>query len=121
VSEGVRIDGRRLEPRHIQSSSVAIGLVTAAGLVDLVVEPRGFESGFSALVGMAVTVDVAGTEVRVGALSDLIMSKQLLGREKDREHLPLLIARQAEIDHERIRSQDRSRSPNDDHDLGMGL
>lgn len=41
VSEGVRIDGRRLEPRHIRSSSVAIGLVTKAGLVDLVVEPKG--------------------------------------------------------------------------------
>lgn len=118
VSEGVRIDGRRLEPRHIRSSSVAIGLVTKAGLVDLVVEPKGFESGYDALVGGAVVVDVAGTTVRVGALRDLITSKQLLDREKDREHLPLLLARQAEIDRERGRSDDRSRGPDDD---GFGL
>jgi len=50
VSEGLRIDGRLLEPRHIRSSSVAIGLVTRAGLVDLVIEPKGFETGFDALV-----------------------------------------------------------------------
>jgi hypothetical protein len=100
---------------------VAIGLVTAAGLVDLVVEPKGFETGFDALVGMAVTVDLAGTVVRVGALRDLIVSKQLLGREKDREHLPLLIARQAEIDRERSQSNDRSRGPDEDLDLGLGL
>lgn len=69
VSEGVRIDGRRLQPRHIRGSSVAIGLVTSAGLVDLVVEPRGFEAGFDALIDRAVTVDVAGTAVRVGELT----------------------------------------------------
>lgn len=79
VSVGVRIDGRRLEPRHIRGSSVAIGLVTSAGFVDLVLEPKGFEAGFDDLIGRAVTVDVAGTVVRVGALRDLIVSKQLLG------------------------------------------
>lgn len=113
VSEGVRIDGRRLEPRHVRSSSVAIGLVTNAGLVDLVVEPKGFEAGFDDLVGSSVIVDVAGTSVRVGALRDLIRSKQLLDREKDREHLPLLLARQAEIERERSRSDDRG------FDLGL--
>src|ERR1019366_938760 len=82
ISEGVRIDGRRLEPRHVRSSSVAIGLVTKAGLVDLIVAPKGFEAGFDDLVGSSVIVDVAGTFLRVGALRDVIMSKQLLGREK---------------------------------------
>lgn len=32
VSAGVRIDGRRLEPRHIRGSSIAIGLVTRLGI-----------------------------------------------------------------------------------------
>jgi hypothetical protein len=34
VSEGLRIDGGRLEPRHILGSSIALGLVTSAGLID---------------------------------------------------------------------------------------
>lgn len=70
ISEGLKIDGRWLEPRHILGSSIAIGLVTSAGLVDVVLEPKGFELGYTDLVGSAVTVDVAGTSIRVGALAD---------------------------------------------------
>lgn len=95
------------------------GLVTSAGLVDLVVEPKGFESGYAALIGKAITVDVAGTTVRVGALHDLIVSKQLLGREKDREHLPLLLEREAQLDRQRGMSDDLSRGPDDD--MGLAL
>jgi hypothetical protein len=120
-SDGVRIDGRRLEPRHIRGSSVAIGLVTSAGLVDPVVEPRGFELGFDALIGRAITVDVAGTAIRVGALRDLIVSKQLLGREKDHEHLPLLLEREVEVARERRRSEELSRGPDADQGRGLGL
>ncbi len=115
VSEGLRIDGGRLEPRHILGSSVALGLVTSAGLVDIVLEPAGFERGYDDLAFRAVTIDVAGTMVRIGALPDLIRSKELLGREKDREHLPELVARQAELDLE------RSRSYNPGYDRGLGL
>ena len=43
VSAGLKIDGDRLEPRHIRGSSIAIGLVTRAGMVDIVTEPAGFE------------------------------------------------------------------------------
>lgn len=97
VSEGLKIDGRRLEPCHILGSSIAIGLVTSAGLVDIVLQPQGFEGGYTDLVCSAVTVDVAGTSIRVGTLADLITSKQLLAREEDREHLPMLRARYAEL------------------------
>jgi len=100
---------------------VAIGLVTNAGLVDLVVEPKGFEAGFDDLVAGSIVIDVAGTSIRVGSLSDLITSKQLLNREKDREHLPLLRARQAEIELARDRSDDRSRSLDDDRGFDLGL
>ena len=117
VSNGVRIDGRRLEPRHVRGSSVAIGLVTNVGLVDLVVEPKGFEAGFDDLVTESIVIDLAGTSIRVGSLNDLIKSKQLLDREKDREHLPLLRARQTEIDLER----NRSRSLDDDRGFDLGL
>jgi hypothetical protein len=99
----------------------SFGLVTTAGFVDLVVEPKGFESGFDDLVGRAVMVDVAGNSVRVGALRDLIVSKQLLGRDKDQEHLPLLLAREIEIDSERRRSKDPSRGPDPDRGFGLGF
>lgn len=49
ISEGLRIDGGRLEPRHILGSSVALGLVTSTGLVDIVLEPAGFERGYDDL------------------------------------------------------------------------
>jgi len=115
VSEGLRIDGGRLEPRHILGSSIALGLVTSAGLVDIVLEPAGFERGYDDLSWHAITVDVAGNRVRIGAIEDLIRSKELLGREKDREHLPDLRARQAELNLERSKHRD----PGDD--LGLGL
>lgn len=117
VSEGLKIDGERLEPRHIRGSSVAIGLVTSEGLIDIVLEPKGYEVGYHALTGAALTVDIDGTPVRVGALSDLIHSKELLDRDKDREHLPLLRARESELEQELARSRELSRD--DDRDLGM--
>lgn len=97
TSTGLKIDGQKLEPRHILGASVAIGLVTSVGLVDVLLEPKGFEGGFQALTGSAVAVDVDGTKIRVGALADLITSKELLAREKDRVHLQLLKVRQAEL------------------------
>jgi len=114
VSEGVKIDGGKLEPRHILGSSIAIGLVTTAGRVDVLLEPKGFERGFRDLVGSAVTVDVDGTSIRVGALRDLILSKDLLNREKDREHLPLLISRERELERER----DQGRGIDPGRDIG---
>lgn len=100
VSAGLRIDGGKLEPRHILGSSIAIGLVTTAGMIDVLLQPEGFSGGYGDLVHSALTVDVDGTTIRVGALADLITSKNLLDREKDREHLPLLRARLAELKRE---------------------
>ena len=115
---GVRIDGGRLEARHILGSSVALGVVTEAGLIDIGLEPRGYERGYNDLIVSAVTVPVGGSTVLVGSLSDLIRSKELLGREKDRTHLPSLLERQAEIERlELIRGKYNSRGD----DLGPGL
>lgn len=118
VPEGLRIDGGRLEPRHILGSSVALGLVTSAGLIDILLEPKGYERGYDELVLSAVTVEVGdGTSVRVGSLRDLIRTKQLLGREKDREHLPDLLARQRQMEIEKRKSH----SPGDDRGPSLGL
>ena len=81
---GVRIDGGRLEARHILGSSVALGVVTDAGLIDIVLEPKGYEGGYNDLIASAVKVPVGRGTVLVGSISDLIRSKELIGREKDR-------------------------------------
>lgn len=122
VSAGLKIDGDRLEPRHIRGSSIAIGLVTRAGMVDIVTEPAGFEHGYRDLVGSAVVVDLDGTTVRVGTLDDLIVSKRLLAREKDIEHLPLLEARRAELAREHAAEIDRgSDGPGRGKDRGLDI
>lgn len=122
VSAGLKIDGDTLEPRHIRGSSIAIGLVTRAGMVDIVMEPAGFDHGYRDLVGSAVAVDLEGTTVRVGTLDDLIVSKRLLAREKDIEHLPLLEARRAELAREHAAGIDRgSEGPERSEDRGMEI
>ncbi len=122
VSAGLKIDGGKLEPRHIRGSSIALGLVTRAGMVDIVMEPAGFERGYRDLAGSAVTVDLDGTTVRVGTLDDLIVSKRLLAREKDLEHLPLLEVRRAELTREHAAEIDRgSQGPERGKDRGMDI
>jgi hypothetical protein len=77
----MRIDGR-LEARHFVGDSIAVGLVTPIGYVDVVLQPKGFESGYPALLEHAVQITVGGREVLVGSLSDLIESKQKLGERR---------------------------------------
>lgn len=122
VSAGLRIDGGRLEPRHILGSSIAIGLVTTAGMVDIVLEPRGFEGGYRDLARSAVGIEVEGTTMRVGTLAALITSKHLLNREKDREHLPLLRQRVAELAAELAKANEQRRDgPERGHDRGIDI
>lgn len=51
----------------------------------------------------------------IGALEDLIHSKELLGHEKDKEHLHDLSARKAAIDLDHRKPRDLSNDP------GLGL
>ena len=88
----MKIDGG-LEARHFLGDSVAVGLVTRLGPVDVVLEPRGFEAGYAALVGRSTRVLRGDVEIRVGGLVDLIRSKELLRRAKDVEHLAVLYER----------------------------
>jgi hypothetical protein len=122
VSEGVKIDGGKVEPRHIRGSSIAIGLVTTAGMVDVLIGPKGFEHGYSALAPSAIILDIGGLTIHVGALDDLIISKRLLAREKDLEHLPLLEARQAELRRSHGHDLDPGRDgPDRGRDTGPGI
>ncbi|MDQ3642631.1 MAG: hypothetical protein M3450_14475 [Actinomycetota bacterium] len=45
---GMKIDGP-LEARHLLGDSIAVGLLTAVGPVDVVLEPKGYEDGYTAL------------------------------------------------------------------------
>lgn len=88
--EGRRIDGRRLEPRHFAADSAALALWTRLGRVDVVLRPRGFEDGYPALAPRMVRRVSDGVELRLASLDDVIASKELLDRPKDREQLPEL-------------------------------
>lgn len=96
LPEGLRMDGG-LEARHFLGDSVAVGLVTRLGPVDVVLEPRGYENGYAALVQEATTVWRGDVEIAVGALADLVHSKELLRRDKDIKHLALLYERRPEL------------------------
>lgn len=86
--EGWRIDGGRLEPRHLPGDIAALSLVTRLGRIDLVLRPRGFEVGYAALEPGAVTRVDRGVPLRLAGLDDVIRSKELLDRPKDRDQLP---------------------------------
>jgi hypothetical protein len=55
VPGGMKIDGP-LEARHFLGDSIAVGVLTAVGTVDVVLEPKGYEEGYTALVPDATTV-----------------------------------------------------------------
>ena len=92
----MRIDGG-LGARHFLGDSVAVGLVTRLGPVDVVLQPKGYEGGYDALIRDATTVRRGDVEIRVGALADLVHSKELLRRGKDLEHLAMLYEQRPEL------------------------
>jgi len=91
TSEGLKIDGR-LQARHFLRDSMAVGLVTRLGYLDVLLRPAGFETGYQALFPHSVTVVLGDVEIRVGSVEDLVVSKKLVGRPKDLLHL-------AELEH----------------------
>lgn len=76
-----------------------LNLTTDAGDLDLVITPAGFPAGYEALVGDAVALDLGdGVFTLVASLSDVIRSKEVAGRDKDRRTLPYLHALREESD-----------------------
>jgi hypothetical protein len=72
-------------------------LTTAAGDFNLLATPdRGFD--YETLVRSAVSTKVAGREVFVAGLDDLITMKRAAGQPKDRIELEILGALREELD-----------------------
>jgi hypothetical protein len=65
-------------------------LVCAFGEFDISFRPAGFEQGYPQLAKRAHRVDVAGVEVTIADLEDVIRSKEGAGRPKDLRVLPVL-------------------------------
>ncbi len=73
-----------------------VNLVTEFGHFDISFEPAGFQS-YADIESRAVEMPVAGVAVKVAALDDVIHSKALANRPKDRATLPVLRALADEI------------------------
>lgn len=70
-----------------------LNLTTDAGDLDLTISPAGFPDGYDDLIDTSVEMDLGdGGLVRVAALRDVIRSKEVAGRDKDRAALPYLRA-----------------------------
>jgi hypothetical protein len=73
-----------------------LNLSTDLGDLDLAFEPAAF-GGYEELAKHAVVVSVAGTEVAVASLDDVIRSKEEANRPKDHATLPVLYGLRDEI------------------------
>ena len=73
-----------------------VNLTTRYGDFDIAFQPAG-SSGYEDLVGDAIELEIDGTVVRVASLADIIRSKEIANRPKDRATLPILYALQDEI------------------------
>ena len=71
-------------------------LTTRFGDFDIAFRPAG-SRGYDDLAPGASAVDIDGTVVRVASLDDIIHSKEVANRPKDRATLPILYALQDEI------------------------
>lgn len=66
-----------------------LNLATDYGQLDLIHRPGGTD-GYSDLAQAAIDVDVDDVQLKVAALEDIIRSKEAVGRDRDRVHLPTL-------------------------------
>jgi hypothetical protein len=72
-----------------------VNLTTRYGDFDIAFQPAG--RGYEDLVRDAIELEIDGTVVRVASLADIIRSKEIANRAKDRATLPILYALQDEI------------------------
>ena len=90
-------DGVAFDPHPALLASMAmLNLTTTAGDLDLAFAPAGLDD-YDALVRASVPYEIAGFEIRVASLADIIRSKEAADRPKDRATLPLLHALAEEI------------------------
>ena len=90
-------DGIAFDPHpELLASMAMLNMTTRCGDLDLTFAPAGLHS-YDDLLGAGVTLDIEGTRVVVASLADIIRSKTLADRAKDRAVLPILHALQDEI------------------------
>jgi hypothetical protein len=73
-------------------------LICPFGEFDISFRPSGFEDGYTDLVVRSHKVVVDGIEVPIADLSDVIRSKEAVGRPKDLRVLPILYRHRASLD-----------------------
>jgi hypothetical protein len=73
-----------------------VNLTTRFGDFDIAFQPAGSQ-GYEDLVRRAIDLEIDGTVVRVASLADIIRSKEVANRPKDRATLPILYALEDEI------------------------
>lgn len=74
-----------------------LNLTTRVGDFDLSFAPAAFSRGYADLITDSVEYDLGGFTVSVASLHDIIASKEMANRDKDRAVLPVLKALQDEI------------------------
>ncbi len=84
---GVAVPGG-LTPEFLQSM-VSVALVTAAGPLDISLQPDG-TTGYDDLARGLVHIEFHNLQLPVASLDDIIRSKEAAGREKDLLVLPAL-------------------------------
>ena len=89
--DGVRFS---VDAEFLQRTQL-VNLTTRYGDFDIAFQPAG--RGYEDLVNDAIELEIDGTVVRVASLSDIIRSKEVANRPKDRATLPILYALQDEI------------------------
>lgn len=90
--EGVPFDADADFLRHMN----LVNLTTRFGDFDIAFQPAG-SHGYDDLVRRATEMAIDGAVVRVASLADIIRSKEVANRPKDRATLPILYALQDEI------------------------
>jgi hypothetical protein len=85
-------DGLEFDPHpELLSGMAMLNMTTRCGDLDLTFSPAGLDD-FDEISSRAVAFDIEGIVVRVAALGDIIRSKQVADRPKDRAVLPILHA-----------------------------
>lgn len=81
----------------LMASMAMLHLMTRCGNLDLAFAPAGIED-YASLAGRTVRFDLDGTPVMVASLDDVIHSKEVADRPRDRAMLPVLYALREEIE-----------------------
>jgi hypothetical protein len=91
-------DGVPFDPHPALLATMSmLNLTTRCGDLDLTFAPAALDD-YRAVRERSVVFELAGCEVHVASLADIIRSKEVAGRPKDHATLPILRALQEEIE-----------------------